>query len=455
MVSRALVALACALVGGGCSLITDSFLTNDFSGDPFPIDVDTTSGAIVVGVRQDARPDRTAVLDLLSPFTETDAGPASLPSVSYVDLTLLGAAGPGGPLSLPRARFRDAQVIAYHPCTTDPCTVGTPAAPRAYDAILGADVLAGDAVRLRLGGAAPQLFVLPDIGGTDVGRTATCDAVFNSPYRGGGTLVIGGTELGFGNRRITLRACLGPVADPAMAVPQSQRGADALLVVSTGIGITILDEGAYERYRLAHRAAAPPELAALPVDAAYLPSGLVTGRRATLDAIALVASAAANALAPCRQVYAHHLQTAYKIPTNGCKPDSTGTIRYDCPCKSGAEFCGVPSIVELTPAAKIAVLVVPDSEPTLQALRTELRPDQAEVDGILGTDALRAAELDVDYPHDRLLARCPDGNCRALPQLSQLTELCAVNQCLTGLTDAPGCGSALPDAPMTAITLRD
>ena len=42
----------------------------------------------------------------------------------------------------------------------------------------------------------------------------------------------------------------------------------------------------------------------------------------------------------------------------------------------------------------------------LQGLRTELRPDRPEVDGILGTDALRTLELDIDYPHARLLARC-------------------------------------------------
>jgi hypothetical protein len=452
---RAFAGVVCVAALGGCTLITDSFLTNDFSGDPFPIDVDTSSGALIVGLRQDARPDRSAVLDLLSPFTVIDSGPASRPSVSYFDVTLLGARGPGGPLDLPRARFRDAQVLALHPCASDPCTVGTPSAPRAYDAIVGADVLAGDAVRLQLGGTSPRLFVLPDVGGTDAGRTASCDAVFSSPYRGGGTLVLGGTELGFGNRRIVLRACLGPVEDLAMALPQSQRGADALLVVSTGIGITILDEGAYERYRVTHRALAPPLLAALPVDSAYLPSGLVTGRRARLDAIALVGAPAGNALAPCRQVYAHRLQTTYKIPTGGCRPDSTGVIPYDCPCKNAAEFCGVPAIVELRPASKIDVLIVPDADPTLQALRTELRPDQAEVDGILGTDALRAAELDIDYPHDRLLARCPDASCVARPLLSQLTDVCAVNQCITGLAEAPGCAGELPDAPMSAPTPRD
>ena len=61
----------------------------------------------------------------------------------------------------------------------------------------------------------------------------------------------------------------------------------------------------------------------------------------------------------------------------------------------------MPAIVELAPAAGLDVLVISDANPTLQALRTELRPDQPEVDGILGTNALRDLELDVDYPHNR------------------------------------------------------
>ena len=418
--------LACAL--GGCTLITDSFLTNEFSGDPYPINVETMSGAIVVGMRQPSvTDDRVAVLDLLSPFTVIDPGPEAAPSVAYVDLTLLGAPGalsPTDPLDLstarPRARFTEAQVISLHPCDPkiETCNVG-PTGTRPFAGIIGADVLAGDAVRLRLGDN--QIFVLPDIGGKDRGRTYSCDAVFDSPYRGGGTLVFPSTELPFGNRRITLQACLGPDPD---ASPQGQRGADALLVMSTSIGTSIIDEAAYERYRNAHLAAMPPALAALPADAVFLPSGKVSGRRATLDALALVAASTSNALAPCRQVYAHHLLAKANCATAD-----------DCPCENTQDFCAVPAMLELSPPAGIDVLVVPDTDLTLQALRTELRPDQPEVDGLLGTDVLRAAEIDVDYPHDRLIARCPGGNCSARPQLAQEGDRCQINRCIYGLAD--------------------
>jgi hypothetical protein len=413
------IAAVAAVLLGGCSLITDSFLTNGFSGDSYPIAVETSSGAIVVGMRAAGEADRIAVVDLLSPFSLTDPGAMVDPSVSYVDLTLLGKAGagaPGAPVDLaatvPRAQLSDVRVVGLHPCdasgenATGSCHVGPLAAPRPFQALIGADALAGDAVRLRL--TDDQMFILADIGGSDAGRTLACDAVFNSPYRGGGTLVIAGTELPFGNRRITLQSCLGPDPDPG--TPLRQRGASALLVVSTSVGISILGQSAYERYRLAvaNEVVAPP-FDALPLDSVYLPSGAVAnGRRATIDRLALVANSSSNTLSPCRQLYAHRFLTE----------GNCSSTEDDCPCKDGSAFCAVPATLELSPAQGLAVLVVPDTDPTLQALRTELRPDQPEVDGLLGTDALRTAEIDVDYPHDRLVARCTDPGCIARPQLA-------------------------------------
>jgi hypothetical protein len=459
---RAAAALLAPLLAS-CTLITDSFLTNDFSGDPFPIGVDTASGAVLVGMRPgpDAA-DRRAVLDLLSPFTLVDSGPDVEPSLTYVDLTLLGA-GKDGSLTLPRARFPDTQLLSLHPCSvTDPadpgCRVGTPPGDlHPFDAVIGAATLAGDAIRLRLD--AHQIFVLADVGGSDRGRTLDCDAVFGSPYRGGGTLVLAGTELPFGNRRITLRSCLGPDVDPhpdtTLPIDRGtfrQHGTDALFVVSTGIGISILGRAAYDRYVAAVAGdLLPPPLTAVPFDqltpaSVSLPSGEVQGRRATIDRIALVAASTSNALSPCRQLYAHRLLTTYKLTDSACKLDNSGNSPVDCPCKNGQLFCGVPAVLELTPPTGIDVLVVDDTEPTLQALRTELRPDQPEVDGILGTGVLRGAEIDVDYPHDRLLGRCPGAGCLARPALAQEQDLCPVNRCIPGATQPISCSSnSLPE----------
>lgn len=404
-------ALACSLVALGaatsaCSLITDSFVTNDFSGDQYPIDVDLSSGAVMVGLRQPGAPDRDAVLDVLSPITLVDPGRGAAASVSTDDVLVLG----GG---TPRARLESAQLVAVHPCDADDCSVGPEASPVAYQAVIGADVLAGDAVRLRLGSS--QVFVLPDVGGDDSDRSRACDAVFPSPYRGGGTLVLAGTELPFGGRRVAVQTCLGANPDPA--VPQSRRGADALLVASTGIGTTILGETAYARYRIANPSA--PALDALPDATVYLPSGPITGKRAVLSSLALVASSSSTPRAPCRQVYGSHL-----IIQRDCVTED------DCPCEEGNTFCSMPAVVELKPPTALDVLIVGDVDPTLQALRTELRPDQPEVDGILGTNALRSAEVDIDYPHNRVLARCSGDGCVTRPALTDRGDRTQIQGCL-------------------------
>jgi hypothetical protein len=109
-------------------------------------------------------------------------------------------------------------------------------------------------------------------------------------------------------------------------------------------------------------------------------------------------------------------------------------------CKNDSEFCDAPAMIELAPidpAERIEVLVVPDKERTLQALRTELRPDQAEVDGVLGTNVLRNAEIDVDYPHDRLIARCADAGCTARPQLARDEDRLQIRSCLRGQPTGP------------------
>lgn len=419
--SRAAIGAVLFAALGGCTLITDSFLTNDFSGDPFPVGVDTSTGAVVVGLRVPGLEDRPAVLDLLSPFTTIDPGTTNDPSLSFLDLTLLGKASDGA-LSIPRARFPEAQLLKLHSCQLAPdedpaatkvCTIGaSTTSTREFKAVLGADSLAGDAVRLRL--ADDQIFILPDIGGSTSTRTRDCDSVFGSPYRGGGTLIIEGTELPFGNRRIALQACLSPTPD---ASPQRARGTDVLFVVSTSIGPSILSESAYERYRQTHAGAGL--LGSLPEATVYLPSGAISGRRTAVDRLALVATSSDNELAPCRQVYAHRVLAPGKASSELCT--GTNDPRKDCPCEDGSTDCKVPAVLELAPAAGIEVLIVADTNATLQALRTELRPDQREIDGILGATALRSAEIDVDYPHDRLLGRCSGGECCARPGMTDDT----------------------------------
>ena len=430
MVTRlALAAALLALPAAGCDYLTDSFTTNDFSGDPFPVYVDTTSGAIHVGMQLDGEQPRDAVLDVLSPLSIVDRGASAAPAITYPGLTLLGERAPGGPLDQPRAHFVAPQVVTLHPCTTATCAVG-PTGQQPFTGLIGMSAFASDALRLDLGAAAPQMFVLPDIAGDETHRTLACDAVLPSPFRGGGDLVIGGTEdVHFTNWRIAIDTCLAP--EPSPALPQASRGTDVLLVASTGIGITLIDESAYARYQQQVGVSQAPDLTSLRDDSVVIASGVVHGKHAAhpLSGMALVGNAPATPRAPCRQVYASHLLETSNVP-------STVT---DCPCgldpvtnTCSPTFCAVPAIVELAPSAGIDFLIVPDDDPTIQSLRAELRPDRPEVDGILGADALAQSdvELDIDYPHDRVLGRCHDQTtCSARPELIDQCERGRIQNC--------------------------
>lgn len=393
------LAALCAVVGAGC----EGYGT---FGDPFPIGVDMTSGPVVARLRDDGATEvRTAVIDVLSPITVLDAPDGDIRRRGTT-LTLLGTG------DVPRARL-DVTVTELHPCPQSPCQVGPGDAPVAIDAIVGADALAAGAARFDF--AASRMFLFPDVAGGDGARGDVCDAVLARPYFGGGTLSIGGAEVEFTGRRLAVSACLAfdPETDPDEA---SDAGADVLLVVSTGIGMTLLSESAYARWQAATGDTTTPTQAG----SVWLPSGPVEGVLATVDRMALVGRDN-TARGPCRIVHAHHLLSARSCGAGD-----------DCPCDDeDASFCSVPGLIELTPPAPIDVLVIPDTHPLLQALRAELRPEVAEVDGILGTGALRATSLDLDTPHSRALLRCESGDgCVVRPEMSTAGDRAAVARCL-------------------------
>ena len=425
---------------GGCNYLTDSFVTNKFSGDPFPTTVETTSGAIVFGMGEPNQSIHTAVLDVMSPFTVIDNGVNTSPRIDNPQVVLYGENTPSTGFDLPRAEIDAPDVLSIHPCNADSCAVGTPAAPREFDAIVGMNAFFGDALRLHLASdpaADPDfIYILPDLGGTEPTRTYSCDAVFPSPYRGGGTAIVGGTELPFTNTRIAVDACLAPNPDPFIL--QSQRGVDVLFVASTAIGVSLLDQSAYERYRALVTTA--PAFEDLPEDSVLLPSGAVGGRRANIATIDFAGKSSSNPRSPCRQMFASRLMIQHDC-----------TLGDDCPCTvddpNNGTYCGVPAIIELAPPTGFDVLIVDDNDPTLQALRTELRPDQPEVDGVLGTSAIRELELDLDQPNNWMLARCQNPNdkttCAVRPEiLNEVPDEAAfrtqIRNCIGPDTTPPG-----------------
>jgi hypothetical protein len=437
-VPRLTLSLAAAgvIAIGGCS-------ENPFSGDPFPIHAQSASGAVLVQIDRGGQL-VPASLDVLSPITVVDPGPG-VPVRRRSELLTVKAESrvPDGPAFIARAQL-PATVFELHPCAQEEavCSVGDEAAVAPIGAIIGADSLAGDAVRFDF--PTGDIYILPDIAGEDSARLAVCDAVFQTPYRGGGTLVIDGAEIPFAGRRVALAACADATPRVRGQQDPGPTGADLLLVLSTGVGRTILGRSAYERWRASQGLppTAPPEPP--PTNWVMLPSGRIEGVAETIGSLSLVANRGTDARGPCRDVWANKRAEA----------DCTGEL--ECPCTSA--FCAAPSVLDLRPATPIDVLVVPDESPVLQSLRTELRPDEAEVDGILGTDVLRSAQIDVDYPSNRVLARCAPGDatCWAWPQITSASARCAVASCIYSgahsLGDDP-CDPAPVDAGVDAAVI--
>ncbi len=387
---------------GGCA-------EGDEPVDSHPILVERTAGAFVAPVRVDGEAARVAVIDVLSPLTVLDQDAALAPARRTVDLDLLAPRSATDLTQIVRAQWR-ATVIDLHPCDPDiDCAIGAAGQPRPIGAIIGADVLRSRAIGFEP--ATDRIRLLPDVAGDAAARARACDVVVPAPFYGGGTLRLGDTEVGFAGTRIALGVCLSP--DPAAATAE-ERGTDAALVLSTGIGLSILGEARYQAWAAA---TGGPALDSLPPATALLPSGPVAGRLGRIDRLAIVGTSTAPRGA-CREVYAHHL-----LAERDCQPGD------DCPCSADeGRSCRVAGIAELTPATPVEVVVVSDQHPLLQALRAELRPDQPEVDGILGMNALAATAFDIDYPNLRLLLRCVVAGCVARPALIDSRE--SVARCI-------------------------
>lgn len=389
--------------------------------DPFPILIDTSAGPVLLAAAANDGPPVEVAVDTLSPITVLDSfepgAELQPPRQRRIALTLFGLASGRTP-TVPRVRFPDTPAFDLHPCGSDElCRVGRPSDPVVVRGIVGADILSRSSVRFDF--AAGELRFFPDAAGTAAARGDACEAVFGDPFRGGGTLVLGGDEIGFGGHRPVLRACLDAPAPPA----DQPRGTDAVLVISTGLGQSLLAASSYDRYAAA--TGAPPRTA-LPRGELFTTAGPVRGALGEIGRFALVGQAGDDSRqrGPCRELHANRV-----LSRNACEDPSAPIAVEDCPCPEDETFCRAGAAVEVERG--IEVLVVSDDEPILQGLRAELRPEHAEVDGILGVDALRTVRLELDYPNDRVLAVCNGGGCSVHPAVrsrSNLDELAACRE---------------------------
>lgn len=413
-------ALVAALAVAGCTEAAPP-------GDPFPIHATRAGGAFLTSFAADVDPDgaaaRPAVIDVLSPFTVIDVEDAP-PRRTGIELRLLAPPTAGAATTVTRAAF-DTSALFLHPCAgAGACTVGAPGTPTSIGAVIGYDTLRQAALRFQPDH--DRLYVLDEVAGDGPVRDGVCDARMPEPFGGGGSVLVGGTELSFDGLRVALDVCL--LGTPAVdrTTDPEVLGTDAALVLSTGIGPSILGESRYEAWRLAHGG---EPLSALPPATVLLPAGQVDGRLAAIPAMDVVGRGAWKR-GPCLGAYANRLLSTRLACDPAERNDPTR-----CPC-DGALSCPAPSVLELAPPTPIAVVVVPDLSPVLQALRAELRPGLPEIDGILGMGAFTGSVLDVDYPNGRVLFRCEPPAAGCVPDPAR-APTCAVRPQLPDPASAP------------------
>jgi hypothetical protein len=397
--------------------------------DPFPIRLDLSRGPAVAAIDVGDGP-VPALIDTLSALTLLDplaaAGGEELPDPRRrrVRLLLIGLDA-DGLATIPRARFPDTDALELHPCPGDePCRVGVGDDSVPFDAILGADLLGRTAARFDF--PARELRFFPETAGSEAQLTNDCQAVMPNVFAGGGTMLVGGTEVSYSGRRPALGACL----DMAGAPDDEERGTDTLLLMSTGIGVTILAASAYDRYAMA--TGAPPR-SALPAGTLNLPSGPADVVLGEVGRFALVGALSdeTGERGPCRELFLNRLMSV-----RACEDEDAGL--RNCPCPDGDEFCRTAAAVDLTGPVEVAVL--DDNHPLLQSLRDELRPGRPEVDGILGARAMAPLRVEFDYPNGRVVMRCrlPE-TCITRPAVRSRTEQENLERCR-------GEDLAIPDA---------
>ncbi|MEM9488713.1 MAG: hypothetical protein AAGC55_06185 [Myxococcota bacterium] len=403
-----------ASTAGGCTIDSPPAIS------PFPIDVDVSSGPMMVSLELPDAPegeDNRALIDTMSPITIIDSfrlgGALPQPRRQTLDIGLISASSGAEPVV--QARLPAVDTFDIHPCALDgdaeqvECRVGIDNSTEVIQGILGADALSRYAVRIDT--SAPSLQFFPDIAGNDIIHSRMCEAVFSQPFHGGGNLVIGGAERPYTGWRVAIGACFintreevrlrlqNPDSEALWIAPTAglDQGLDALFLMSTGIGMTIMSESSYQRYQQNRPilTGEDPELPPTGTVTVHLPNGQLEGRLGTISQISLV-SEMSDQRGPCGERYANHYLER-RLECDGESPEL-------CPCSDDAAFCRTASAIDL--CGEFQVAVVPDSEPLLQGLRDELRPALPEIDGIIGTDILRYLRADIDYPNGRIMFDC-------------------------------------------------
>ena len=170
------------------------------------------------------------------------------------------------------------------------------------------------------------------------------------------------------------------------------------------------------------------EVDALPTTTLFLPGSIspngVTVHTSTVNGLAIADRGGHNddnpARGACLEWRASRIMTGSFCSDAMTKPtasDAGVQVPPSCPCANNVAACAVGPSLETRRV--LDVVIVEDADPVLQSLRDELRPTLADLSGLIGTQALASAVLDIDYPNGRTVASCSssDSTCFVRPAI--------------------------------------
>lgn len=391
---------ASALVAGGCE-------SSPYVIDPFPVFVEYATYGVphvqAEAVDVEGLGFAEAVIDSGTPVTRVD-GPDLARQRTRLDLISQ---------TVPRARWNGA-VVLQSPLGG----VGLAGQELAARVIIGGDLLRQ--LDLRLDPDAGEAYFFPYLAGDDDVLGRECSAVLPAPPSGGGEYELGGGTVSYAATRLVVGACLNPDPPQREVTRPAGEGGDALLVVATGLPISVISASAYERAR----AATDPAFADLPEAQLHLPGSApgqtTTVRLGSLSWLGLAADIG-DRRGPCEELLGSRM-----MDLGGCRPGEP------CHCRDpqrdgelGTLWCPAGASLEI--AGPVVVAVIADADPILQGLRAELSPKVATVDGFLGMNVLMSVVTDLDYPNGRVVLRCAKNDvadvCLTRPTIREIDDV--------------------------------
>ena len=421
--------------------------------------------------------------------------PVGTPATEKASFDLLDAPGAiADPMTAAvRGQFRGVSVLRLPLQPVGETTCADATIPCTPGGVLAGDILRRYSVEMRFGetcargtGFCSSMTIWPHLG-PDLGFLQDSGyAVIRFSLAGGGEVTADGDPDFLGQRgplvvepsRIVMRTCAAPkeflpAPMPTTAVtccketdaeaPGVKTGIELAMVLDTGVGPMVLSKSAWERVKATLPAPWPempnldPTCMMTPTSCLLIatwPVPLSTIAWSTIPRYALVDLEAGPAMdpGPCvelararrlEQVSYQIVQDAMnQVPTMACTQPCDADPRETDKAQNSAAY------LELT--GQIPVAIIPDDSAYLQGLRFDLRPEEPEIDGVIGAGALGRSRVEIDYVSSpsRAVFACesdsPRGECFAAARCPRLPDANSQHLCF-GLPQhgfVPVCASA-------------